>query len=315
MTSTNTKRIIFYYQTFKGLSNILYQGTPVTDIHLSSIHFGTDTNGEPYIHLNNYPPDYWAFDSVWDELKMANKLGINIKLMIGGAGGAFTDLFSDFDVYYPMLKDTLDNHPIISGIDLDIEEGVELDDVIELVKRIHADFPEFDFSFAPLGSSLEYDQGGMGGFCYKDLYNSEIGNLISYFNGQFYGSYQPEDYISCVKNEYPPEKIVMGMLDGQDLNQAYNTIADLVEKYPNFGGVFYWEYYQAPENWAEMVDCVMHQDSYVLLDLDSEIDKHQEEICKFGNSVNRQPIHNFRTLIDNIRSKMASLGERVLSFF
>jgi hypothetical protein len=314
MTSANTKRIIFYYQTFKGLSNILYLGTPVTDIHLSSIHFGNNQDGTPYIHLNDYPPDYWAFDSVWDELKMAHEFGVRIKLMVGGAGGAFTNLFGNFDVYYPMLKKTIQDHSIISGIDLDIEEGVQLDNVIMLMKKLNNDFPNLEFALAPLGSSLESDVLGMGGFCYKDLYNSEVGHLISYFNGQFYGSYQPSDYISCVNNNYPPEKVVMGMLEGQDLNQAYNTISDLAEKYSNFGGVFFWEYFQAPDNWAEMVDCIMYQDRYVLLDLDSELRKCVEDVEIVDTSEHKLSKRNFRTLIGNIRSRMASWGRQVLSF-
>lgn len=260
------KRIIFYYQTFNGLSDILYQGTPITDIHLSSIHFGLDTDNSPYIHLNDNPPDFWGFDSVWDELKMAYNLGIRIKLMVGGAGGAFTDLFNNFSVYYPMLKNTLQSHPIITGVDLDIEESVLLDNVIMLIKQIKNDFPTFEIALAPLSNSLKSDISGMGGFCYKDLYNSEVGHLINYFNGQFYDSYQPDDYIECVNNGYSSEKVVMGMLVGQDINQVYTTITNLCQKYPNFGGVFFWEYYQAPNDWAKNINNIYNTNNDSLND-------------------------------------------------
>ena len=60
----NIHRIIYYYQTFIGLSSILKSDTPVTHIHLSAIHFGVNTDGSPYIHLNNYPPNNKIFDSV-----------------------------------------------------------------------------------------------------------------------------------------------------------------------------------------------------------------------------------------------------------
>ena len=46
------KKIIFYYQTLSSLKPVLYETTPLTHIHLASVHFGTDENGQPYIHLH-----------------------------------------------------------------------------------------------------------------------------------------------------------------------------------------------------------------------------------------------------------------------
>ena len=47
-------KIIYYYQTFNGLDNIIDNpNTYVTDIIISSIHFGYNLEN-PYIHLNNY---------------------------------------------------------------------------------------------------------------------------------------------------------------------------------------------------------------------------------------------------------------------
>ena len=66
------KKIIYYYQTFNGLQKILYQNTPVTHIHLASIHFGYNDNS-PYIHLNDFPPSNPKFDNVWKELEEAEK--------------------------------------------------------------------------------------------------------------------------------------------------------------------------------------------------------------------------------------------------
>ena len=82
-----SNRVILYYQTFSDLTPILIENSPVTHIHLSSIHFGEDTNGNPYIHLNNYSPYNDIFDSVWTNMERAASLGIKVKLMIGGAGG------------------------------------------------------------------------------------------------------------------------------------------------------------------------------------------------------------------------------------
>ena len=62
-------RIIYYYQTFIGMS--LKDDTPITHIHLSAIHFGNNQDGTPYIHLNNYPPNNKKFDSVWKDMEKA----------------------------------------------------------------------------------------------------------------------------------------------------------------------------------------------------------------------------------------------------
>ena len=93
MTCTTKPKVLFYYQTFTTLKPILYKNPDVTHIHLSSIHFGLDTDNNPYIHLNNDSPYNYTFDNVWQELEDADKLGIKIKLMIGGAGGGYASLF------------------------------------------------------------------------------------------------------------------------------------------------------------------------------------------------------------------------------
>ena len=61
-------------------------------------------------------------------------------LMIGGAGGAYTELFRDFKRYYPLLKQLLSKKTFIGGIDLDIEESVDINQVkmlIRLLKHFH----------------------------------------------------------------------------------------------------------------------------------------------------------------------------------
>jgi len=242
-----SKRIIYYYQTFVGLNDILTPDTKVTHIHLSSIHFGTDSNNNPYIHLNNNKPDNKIFDSVWNDLETAKQLGIKVILMVGGAGGAFQDLFSNFDTYYSLLKELiLNKKDIIDGIDLDIEEPVTLHNVENLIKTIKADFGEsFIITMAPIQSSMQTDQPGMGGFIYKTLYKS-CGNLIDYFNVQCYYDYSFDAYKQIIKNGYTEDKIVMGSISSQDITNNINTIKKIVEVYPKIGGVFNWEYYDSP---------------------------------------------------------------------
>ena len=73
-------KTIFYYQTFKDINEnlislepILYDTTPLSHIHVSSIHFGIDENQEPYIHLNNRSPYNSYFDEVWEDIENASK--------------------------------------------------------------------------------------------------------------------------------------------------------------------------------------------------------------------------------------------------
>ena len=277
-----TKRIIYYYQTFNGLDKMLYSGTPVTHIHLSSIHFGNNPDGSPYIHLNDNPPNDECFDDVWKQIKIASELGITIILMVGGAGGAFTNLFLDYDTYFPMLLMLLKQHPEILGIDLDVEEFVLLDNIKKLINDIISEMGEqFIIAFAPIPSSLETDNPGLGGFVYKDLYESNEGKYIQYFNCQFYGSYQPLDYESAVNNGYSPEKVVMGMISGQDFDTALQTLKNLATEYPNMGGAFIWEYFNAPDDWDIKVFNALNDKNDIINDK-NDIINDKNDIINMG---------------------------------
>ena len=112
---------------------------------------------------------------------------------------------------------------------------------------------------APIQSSMEQDQPGMGGFIYKDLYKSKEGKLINYFNVQCYYEYSVDAYDRIINNGYPPEKIVMGMISSEDFNNCLKVASILSYKYKKFGGVFNWEYYSSPPNqknpgeWADIM--------------------------------------------------------------
>lgn len=254
MTSNNTNRIIYYYQTFTGLKRILIPNPVVTHINISSIHFGNNQDGSPYIHLNNNPPDDSVFDSLWKEINQASQLGIKIHVMLGGAGGAYTNLFNNYVTYYPLLIKMIKEHQIISGIDLDIEETVELDNVKKLINNLVSDLGEdFEITMAPLSDSLETDEPGMGGFIYKDLFKSEEGKYIKYFHVQCYNSFQYQNFENMINNGYPSNMIIMGMLSGQDFDNVLTTLKQIKHKFNNMGGAFIWEYYDAPEDWDSRV--------------------------------------------------------------
>ena len=262
----NSKKIIFYYQTFTSLKPILIPNTVVTHIHLSSIHFGKNNDNSPYIHLNDNSPTNPVFNELWKELYIAKSLNIKIVLMVGGAGGAFNTLFSNFNIYYTLLKNTIKKYDCISGIDLDVEENTKLSYIKMLIKQIKKDFGNnFIISMAPVSYALENDSPGMGSFSYKELYNSDEGKLIDYFNGQFYYDLCEKSYEKVINNGYPADKIVFGMESGQNLEKVKKMINNLVKKYPNFGGVFDWEYFNAvdknPYNWALIMKEAMYDNN------------------------------------------------------
>lgn len=257
------KRVIIYYQTFVGFSNALEKTHCFTHVHFSSIHFGTnnDTDKTPYIHLNDHDPDDPIFNQAWKDMEAAHVKGIRVVLMVGGAGSAFTKMFSNYKTYFDLLVDTIRNHSCITGVDLDVEEEVELDDIRMLINDLDMEFchnsdpskniENFIISMAPLGESLTTDEPGMGGFCYKDLYKTPEGQRINYFNGQFYGgTFGVDCYEAAVANGYPASKVVMGMESGNYppgiFPNALGTVRTLSKKYPDFGGVFDWEYFDAP---------------------------------------------------------------------
>ena len=151
--------------TFTGLKPILNKDI-VTHIHLSSIHFGTNSDNSPYIHLNNNNPSDPIFYGLWGDIEECYKKGIKVILMVGGAGGAFNALFGDFHTYYPMLREMLKTY-CFNGIDLDIEELVDINNVKKLINQIKKDFKDdFIITMAPLQSSMSNDNSSMGGFIY-----------------------------------------------------------------------------------------------------------------------------------------------------
>ena len=243
-------KIIYYYQTFTGLTPIL-NDTKTTHIYISSLHFGTKNDDTPYIHLNNYPPDDLKFNDLWKECQEADNKGVTLMFMLGGAGGAYGNLFSNYNIYYPMLKKTIEKYSFIKGIDLDIEENVDINNVKKLINNLDNNFgKDFIITMAPIGSSLITDSPGLGNFVYKDLFNSSEGKRINWFNGQFYLTYDDDIFEKAVNNGYPPEKIVFGMISSQftssNFNDALQNILNVKKKHDNFGGVFVWEYCNAP---------------------------------------------------------------------
>jgi hypothetical protein len=256
--NNKTYKTLFYYQTFSSLDPIINLKRKTKEdiyVYISSVHFGI-SNKIPYIGINNNSIENQG--TLWDDAIKAHENDINIMLMIGGAGGAYTALFSDFETYYSLLYILLNERRYIVGVDLDIEESVKLDDVKKLITRLNKDFGStFIITMAPVASSMMYDMPGMCDFIYKDLYNSPEGEYISWYNVQSYNEYTFDIYNSIVQNGYTPNNIVFGLL-GNNFNSmsmlnVSNELNKIKTKYPTMAGVIMWEYGDTtinPIEWA-----------------------------------------------------------------
>ena len=243
-------KTIYYYQSFVGLHKLASHVQDIDVLTISSIHFDKDKHGIPQIYLNDTIPTSPIFTTMWTETESFYNQGVTIMLMIGGAGGAYTELFSNFKVYYPLLKKILQEKTFIGGINLDIEESININNIKMLIRLLKDDFPNFKLSMAPVAESMITDSPGMGDFSYKELYNSYEGQFIDWYNVQCYNSFSFETYDTIIKNGYPCSKIVMGMESGQFDKTSFQTALDEVKKiintYPTMCGVYDWEYFNAP---------------------------------------------------------------------
>ena len=97
-------KTIYYYQTFVGLHKLMTHLQDIDVINISSIHFDEDKNGQKNIYLNDNLPDDKIFDQMWMETQDCYNQGVTIILMVGGAGGAYENLFKDFHIYYSIFN-------------------------------------------------------------------------------------------------------------------------------------------------------------------------------------------------------------------
>jgi hypothetical protein len=244
---------------------------------VAAFHLGYDNQGNPYIHLNDNPPGDPMFDVMWPEVATLQGYGVTARMMLGGAAqGSYADLFSHWHTFYPILRQTLARYKL-NGIDLDVEETVKLRDIKRLIDRLYADFgPGFLITLAPVSSALS---GGsnLSGFNYDHLYHSLEGKKIAWFDAQFYSGFgslsSTRDYDNVIAHGYPARLVVAGTIANPADGFGYlpiatitTTVKQLVAKYPKFGGVFAWEYFNAlpggptdPAKWAIIISKAMHQ--------------------------------------------------------
>jgi len=115
------KRVIYYYQTqydnnvYVSLSPIWTTLNPengkpyVTDVMVAAFHLGYNTDGSPYIHLNDNVPSDPMFTTMWQEVATLQSYGVTVRMMLGGAAqGSYADLFNAWSTFYPILQQTLE---------------------------------------------------------------------------------------------------------------------------------------------------------------------------------------------------------------
>jgi len=222
---------------------------------------------------NDHVPHHPRNHTLWAELRVLQACGIKVLGMFGGAAkGSYTRLDRsavEFEAYYTPLRDFIRSRDL-DGLDLDVEEPMSLQGMIRLIDRLKADFGnDFIITLAPVAPAM-YDQDpqkNLSGFSYPAL-EFERGHSIEWYNAQFYCGWgdvrKTEGYDNIINTGWRPEKIVMGMITNPEngsgwveLSLVQETLINLRLRYPGFGGVMGWEYFnclpggkQRPWDWA-----------------------------------------------------------------
>jgi len=263
-------RTIYYYQKDVGLDQVINNPEHVDEIIISSIHFKNKR-----MILNDDVVESKVHYQLLEQAEELFNSGVHISLMIGGAGKAFKELFNNVNHYYTLLNNFLKTHPFITGVNLDVEETVNIEDLVHLIAALRVDMGDnFKITLAPMASVMSEDVVGLGGFLYKELYN-RIGDCIDSFNVQSYGelsfnSLSADTYQNILDNGYPMEKINLGMLysdyNRATFDNALISIKQIQDINPD-AGIFVWEYALAPPDniyhtmWANAIKNINNESS------------------------------------------------------
>lgn len=269
-TTADSKRVIVYYQTqyhnnvYVSPKALTDNNTGVTDVLVGAIHL----NGDGSVHVNDHPPSDPRYNQMWTDLRAMQNQGVNVLAFVGGAAqGTFQRLDTQFDTYYPKLKNLVTTYGL-DGLDLDVEENMSQAGINRLIDQLTTDFGTgFIITLAPVATALS-GGGNLSGFDYETL-ERERGSKIDWYNAQFYcgwGSMANTNGYDNIINRgvFPPRKVVTGVVTNSANCAGYvplatlkNTLGQLVAKYPDFGGVDGWEYFNsdpggtaAPWQWA-----------------------------------------------------------------
>jgi chitinase len=275
-TTPDSKRVVVYYQTqyyngtYVSPKALTDNNTGVTNVLVGAIHLDPDV-----VHLNDDPPESPKFTRMWADLHAMQAQGVKVSAFVGGAAqGSFQRLDTDFDTYYPRLKNLVTTYGL-DGLDLDVEENMSQAGINRLIDQLTTDFgPDFIITLAPVAPALS-GGGNLSGFDYETL-ERDRGSKIDWYNAQFYCGWgsmaKTNDYDKIVKRGvFAPDKVVAGVVTNSancggyvPLSTLKNTLGQLVAKYPTFGGVDGWEYFNsdpggtaAPWQWAREMTSAM----------------------------------------------------------
>ncbi|MDQ0278918.1 hypothetical protein QO003_003221 [Arthrobacter silviterrae] len=274
-------RVVVYYQTNRvdgalvSPVELARRCRELTAIIVGAIH----VNAEPGdITLNDDPADHPDNQAMWAELAAVQEQGVAVIGMLGGAAmGSFERLEpATFGTYYPPLRELIGTYRL-DGIDLDVEEDMSVEGARHLVDALRADFgPDFIITLAPVATALS-GGGNLSGFDYEELWATH-GGQIDWMNTQFYCGWgvldSTAEYDAIIsRGVFPAAKVVAGTsthpMHGKGFVEPAvlnKTVASLAAKYPDFGGMSSWEYFNsepggtaAPWEWAQAMGAAMEQ--------------------------------------------------------
>ncbi|MFJ3407215.1 glycosyl hydrolase family 18 protein [Promicromonospora sp. NPDC090134] len=253
-------RVIAFYQTIyeTGSDGVRRYVDPkpllgsVTDVNVGAIHLNADAS----LTVNDIPADHAELGVMWDDLATMQDQGVTVSAFLGGAApGTYRYLREDFDRFYPVLRDFLRAYDL-DGVDLDIEETFSLADTIHLVDTLRADFgPDFVVTLTPVATDMAGRSSFSGGFSYAEL-ERQAGDRIDWYNTQFYCGWgdlrTTTVYDQILANGFTPGRVVAGTVTNPGNCSGYvdphtfdATVGTLVDRHPDFGGVFGWEYFNS----------------------------------------------------------------------
>ncbi|KAI5244041.1 family 18 chitinase glycoside hydrolase [Aureobasidium subglaciale] len=251
-------RVVVYHQTihhdgkYVSLLPLITNQTGVTHVIVAAIHLN---EGPGNITLNDDPPNASKYETLWGEVAWLQASGVKVLGMLGGAAkGSFERL------------DGPDQQKV--RLDLDVEEHMTITGVVRLINRLRADFgPAFLITLAPVATALLPNQPHLSGFDYR-LLEQMCGNQIAWYNTQFYCGWGDATttfwYDAIMSVGWPANKVVVGLVTNPgngagyvEQSTSYDVMRMLRAKYPTFGGVMGWEYFNSmpgehgePWHWA-----------------------------------------------------------------
>lgn len=318
-------RVIVYHQTHHlpdngpvvSLLPLITNNTGVTHVIVAAIHI----NERPEdITLNDHPPEHEKSNTLWAEVAWLQASGVKVLCLLGGAAkGSYERLDGDdterFEAYYKPLQNLIRRHSL-NGLDLDVEEHMSITGIVRLIDRLRADFgPEFLITLAPVATALLPMQPHLSGFNYGQLEQMR-GHEIAWYNTQFYCGWGDASttlwYDAIMATGWKADKVVMGLVTNSANGAGYiqwpqmeNVLRTLRARYPNFGGVMGWEYFNAlpggkerPWEWVANMARIIR----TALPLPTPEASQQQPMRPFGASLPTAshpfPAENVKTLQD-----------------